>query len=106
MRLFQKQFMNRFLSLFILLVVSLEFCIPVEYVQAQMVLSLPVPGAMLNPSSAFIPPVLKGLILHPQNPFQFDFIMDTGDRDLSISKLKNESNRLIKYFLAAHSAGR
>ena len=74
---------------------------------------LPAPGSMVHLSPAFNPPILKGLKVHPNNPFRFDFILDKGDEDLSASDLssrqsgtrdkalKSEAQRLIKYFLAS-----
>jgi hypothetical protein len=64
-------------------------------------LVLPLPGEMVHLSASFHPPVLKGIKVHPQNPFQFDFIMDKGDSTLSDQGLKNESTTLIKYFMAS-----
>ncbi len=62
---------------------------------------LPKPGVMVPLSPAFNPPVLKGLKVHPNNPFRFDFILDKGDSRLGNDQLKTESTRLIKYFLAS-----
>jgi len=77
-------------------------------------IALPVPGTMVNLSPAFDPVLIKGLKIHPENPFLFDFIIDTGSGpDLSErassgviaseakQTLKRESTKLIKYFLAA-----
>ena len=64
-------------------------------------LDLPVPGTMVALSPAFAPPVLKGIKVHPDNPFRFDFILDRGDSPLSNDALKDESSKLIKYFLAS-----
>ncbi len=64
-------------------------------------LGLPAPGAMIYPTPAFNPPLIKGLTIYPDNPFQFDFIVDTGDDHLQGKALETESNRLIKYFLAS-----
>ena len=60
---------------------------------------LPVPGIMVRLSPKFNPPTLKGIKVHPDNPFEFDFILDAGD-DVSLS-LKEQSTKLIKYFLAS-----
>ncbi len=64
---------------------------------------LPKPGVMVHLSPEFNPPVLKGLKVHPDNPFKFDFILDQGDSKMSSSQeqLKTDANRLIKYFLAS-----
>lgn len=59
---------------------------------------LPAPGTMVNLSPAFNPPILKGLKVHPENPFLFDFILDNG-------QVKNatpeDASKLVKYFLAS-----
>jgi len=60
---------------------------------------LPAPGVMVHLSPEFNPPILKGIKVHPDNPFRFDFILDVGDG--SKPSLREESTRLIKYFLAS-----
>ncbi len=40
---------------------------------------LPAPGVMVRLSPPLEPPVLKGIKVHPDNPFRFDFILDKGD---------------------------
>ena len=40
---------------------------------------LPAPGVMVHLSPEFNPPILKGIKVHADNPFQFDFILDKGD---------------------------
>ncbi len=71
---------------------------------------LPEPGTMVNLSSTYTPVLIKGLKVHPENPLLFDFILDTGHSGLSVqipassagaSPLQLESQKLIKYFLAA-----
>jgi len=80
------------------------FCLnsigPVGTVQAQDY-ALPAPGIMVNLSPVFAPPILKGIKVHPDNPFRFDFILDRGEGQLSNNQLKEESSTLIKYFLAS-----
>jgi hypothetical protein len=62
---------------------------------------LPAPGVMIHLSPEFNAPVLKGIKVHTDNPFRFDFILDRGDSRLGNNGLKDESSRLIKYFLAS-----
>src|SRR5271166_4180607 len=63
---------------------------------------LPVPGVMVHLSPPVDPPMLKGIKVHPDNPFQFDFILDKGDVETPLmASLQNESIKLIKYFLAS-----
>ena len=76
-------------------------------VQAQE-LSLPKPGVMVHLSPAFNPPILKGIKVHTDNPFRFDFVLSQGDKTRSPKAqraegdyLKIESTKLIKYFLAS-----
>ncbi|MCK5580450.1 MAG: hypothetical protein KAJ18_04175, partial [Candidatus Omnitrophica bacterium] len=68
---------------------------------SQTILNLPPPGEMVRLSDGYAPAVIKALTINPQNPLQFDFIVDTGDSKLKGEALKDESNKLIKYFLAS-----
>jgi glutamate dehydrogenase/leucine dehydrogenase len=63
-------------------------------------LLLPAPGTLVNLSPAYQPVIIKGLTVHKNNPFLFDFILDVGQEGLSGEALKKEGERLIKYFLA------
>jgi len=67
-----------------------------------------VPGVMVHLSPPLEPAMLKGLKIHPGNPFQFDFILDQGNSVIPAKagiqyqeKLKQQSTKLIKYFLAS-----
>jgi len=64
-------------------------------------LNLPIPGTMVNVSPAFVPVLLKGMTIFPDNPLKFDFILDSGNTDLTQEEMKKESERLVKYFLAS-----
>ena len=77
-------------------------------------LRLPAPGVRVGLSPEFNPPILKGIKVHPDNPFRFDFILDQGDSlpkrmsspnvligDPQQEQLKTEATKLIKYFLAS-----
>ncbi|GEM_PF-5756626 len=81
-----------------------------QYVHAQPVSSgggafsinqLPAPGTIVGLSEPFTPSLMKGLKIHPENPFLLDFIMDAGKNNLSSQELKSESEKMVKYFLAA-----
>ncbi len=65
------------------------------------VLGLPAPGTMVSLSAAYQPVIIKGLTVHKDNPFLFDFIVDVGQDRLSSGPLKKEGEKLIKYFLAS-----
>ena len=64
------------------------------------VLNLPVPGVMVTPTPGFSPAIIEGLTIHPENPLEFDFIIDAGDDHLEGQAFRDESTKLIKYFLA------
>jgi len=90
-------------SIIILLAFLVNTLGPLPLAQAQE-FALPAPGQMVALSPAYNPAVLKGIKLDPQNPFRFHFYVDTGDSVGAINNrpyLKNESSRLIKYFLAS-----
>ncbi|MBF0523399.1 MAG: hypothetical protein HQL24_10150 [Candidatus Omnitrophica bacterium] len=85
--------------------------LPIERAGAQEALALPAPGQMVGLSQPFNPSILKGLKVYADNPFRMDFILDKGDApsvgaDLVSARrnddnLKFDSERLVKYFLAA-----
>ena len=64
------------------------------------VMGLPQPGTMVNLSLPYVPLMITGLRVHPENPLLMDFIVSTGNSGLKASQVKEESDRLIKYFLA------
>ncbi|MBF0388335.1 MAG: hypothetical protein HQL20_10900 [Candidatus Omnitrophica bacterium] len=73
---------------------------------AQAILSLPAPGATVLPSSQARPLLLKGLKFTPQDPFHLDFLLDKGTQSQEPNTggdtpLRESSEQLIKYFLAA-----
>ncbi len=73
---------------------------PVHKAQAQSLLGLPEPGTMVSLSAAYQPAILKGITVHKDNPFMFDFLVDVGQDNLTGDSLKNEGDKLIKYFMA------
>ncbi|MBF0512051.1 MAG: hypothetical protein HQL13_06975 [Candidatus Omnitrophica bacterium] len=105
---------SKFLVISVLLSFISTTIVPVPVVHAKDFI-LPKPGVMVSLSQPLNPPILKGIKVHPDNPFQFDFILDKGDstslvrkgtgpcilRVLSPSELKQEATKLIKYFLAS-----
>ena len=74
---------------------------PYPQAHADSVLGLPAPGTMVNLSPAYEPVMIKGLTVHKDNPFLFDFIVDIGQDKMSGEPLKKEGEKLIKYFLAS-----
>ena len=56
---------------------------------------------MVTPSTGFVPVHVIGMTTHPENPLEFDFIFNTGDTVIEREELKDETIKLVKYFLAA-----
>ncbi|MEI8011843.1 MAG: hypothetical protein WCI27_05095 [Candidatus Omnitrophota bacterium] len=97
----KKTFIFRFIAAWILLsFVSSSIMPPAAYAQA---VNLPAPGAMVGLTPAYVPVLMKGVRVHPENPLLFDFIVDSGKSNLKIESpaFKAESQKLIKYFLAS-----
>ncbi|MBF0330731.1 MAG: hypothetical protein HQL17_02250 [Candidatus Omnitrophica bacterium] len=72
-----------------------------SYAQSAFVSTLPVPGKMVGISAPFTPVLVKGLVIHPDQPLNFDFIVDSGNDVTDQAVIKEQSSRLAKYFLAA-----
>ena len=87
----------------LVIVVSFMFTSIITPANAQAIstLNLPAPGTMVMQSPAFVPILLKGMTVHPENPMKFDFILDSGNTNFPHDKMIKESKRLVKYFLAS-----
>jgi len=96
----QTTFTYRVFSVFIAFTFIFSSIIPPRLAQAQSVLNLPAPGTMVLTSPAFNPAIVIGIKIYPDNPLQFDFIIDIGDDQLQGEALKKESQKLINYFMA------
>ncbi len=91
---------RRFVSLCVLTSFIISSVISPKAFAATPLLGLPEPGTLVNLSPAFNPVMVKGLTVHPENPLMFDFIVSSGKTGLKGMALKDESQKLIKYFLA------
>jgi len=95
----------RFICSFIAFTFLFSMILPPGTSYAQLIsptiLNLPAPGVMVTTTPGFMPTLIKGITINPENPLQFDFIVDTGDTGIAGDKLRTESNKLIKYFLAS-----
>ena len=101
-------FWQRTLALFLCFVYIISFVISprTSYAQTFTPVSaggwtLPQPGATLPISESFLPPLLKGVTIDPQNPLNLDFLVDHGQDHLSSEQFKKESQKLVNYFMAA-----
>src|SRR5271167_4285815 len=93
--------LKKTLSLTVLVCFLLTSLGPLPKAHADADLGLPAPGTMINLSPAYQPVIIKGLTVHKNNPFLFDFIVDVGQDRMSGAPLKKEGEKLIKYFLAS-----
>ncbi len=57
--------------------------LPPSQAHADVLLGLPAPGTMVSLSPGYATALIKGLTLRKDNPFLFDFVVDTGDSGLS-----------------------
>jgi len=103
-----KSAFNRCMNIFILIAFISNVIMPsVGYAQTipsptpQTVLDLPIPGKMISASNDYIPTMIKGITVHPENPLELDFIINNGNSHLHGEALEKESIKLIKYFLAS-----
>jgi hypothetical protein len=55
----------------------------------------------MSTSDPFVPVLLKGIKIYADNPLRMDFIIDTGDAEMTEDALNRETSKLITYFLAA-----
>ncbi len=94
------KFFNKTISILILICFFATVVVPSQ-AYAQGVIGLPHPGAMVNLSPAFTPAILRGMRVYPENSLKFDFIVDSGNTKLQGDQLKKESEKIVKYFLAA-----
>ena len=74
--------------------------LPLAHAQEFSINQLPVPGTMVGVSTPFAPLALKGIVVNPQTPLEFQFIVDTGKGQQDTAFIKEEANKLVKYFLA------
>ena len=96
---------NKFILLKKLIILALVLCQGVFIFppqgNAQIVMSMPHPGAMVLLSEKYMPAMLAGVQIDPRNSFLFNFILDKGDTLMSVEKKEVEYKKIIKYFLAS-----
>ncbi len=83
------------------LILSLLTSPSLGYAQNLFIATLPEPGKMVGVSPAFTPILVKGLVIHPEKPLNFDFIVDSGHGSTDQAAVKEQSEKIVKYFLAA-----
>ena len=75
---------------------SISVCLIVTFVVTMVitpraqagVMGLPQPGTMVELSPAYVPLMVTGLTIHPENPLLMDFIVSTGNSGLNAAQVK------------------
>ncbi|MBF0122176.1 MAG: 4-alpha-glucanotransferase [Candidatus Omnitrophica bacterium] len=88
-------------SVHLILIFSLLFSPASVYAQSAFVSTLPEPGKMIEQSSVFVPVLVRGLAVHPEKPLYFEFLVDSGNDSSDQTVIKEQGERIAKYFLAA-----
>lgn len=92
--------MRRFLAFLLAVILCCEPAL--GYAQALVTGEvLPAPGQMVRFSAAIEPVLLRGITIDPSRPLDLDFIVDPGSLLVSEAELRDDSQRMINYFLAA-----
>ena len=92
---------NRSIAVFILFVFICPSLFLPAGAEVSMMPWMPKPGQMVGLSPRFTPAYLEGIIIHPEDPLKFDFIVYKGDRALNNDQKYQEYGKLIKYFMAS-----
>ncbi len=92
--------MRPFIALLIICLIRTNIDLPAN-AEGLSLPAMPQPGVMVHLSPAFSPAVLKGIVIHPENAFKFDFVIDKGERPQAELEKKQEYTKLIKYFMAS-----
>ena len=86
-----------------ILIISLVISVMAMYVHspssnsyAAVLSYMPAPTELCEISPDFNPSLLRGVKIHPEDPFKFDFIIDQGDSALTQEELNREKLKLIR----------
>ncbi len=93
---------KRLTSLILILIFLVTSVTPLPSI-AQVIPSSNAIAPTLATTAPFHPVSIEGMRMNPKEPLQFDFIVDTGDTllDVNGAQFRQETTKLIKYFLAA-----
>jgi hypothetical protein len=105
MRIYLTNKRNSFLSRRVSVIITFTFLVATvissSYAQSLSTLNIPIPGSMVTSSVEFVPVLLKGMTIYPEEPLRLDFIVDSGNTDFTPDEVQKESERLLKYFMVA-----
>ena len=100
----RSRFTKKFMTLCVAVMLACQGLLPAQAVAAKdagSVFGLPQVGAMVRRTSAYAPTLIRGIQFYPDNPLKFNFLIDTGDAQLTGQSLEEEANKLVRYFMAA-----
>jgi len=73
----------------------------VPFAQQFNLAQLPQPGTSVLPTAQTQPLLVKGLVVYPNEPLKFRFIVDPGSLHGNDASIKEQSTQIMKYFLSA-----
>jgi len=91
----RKTIFRKIISCIILICFCTGTILPPSYAQ-----SLTLSSSLILPTPSFCPLILQGIRIDPANPLRFDFIVQNSDTSLDQAAVRQETTRLIRYFLA------
>lgn len=89
---------DKIVTVFLVLALIFGGNLPLSFAQNLPV--LPAGPSLVLQSQPFVPPVLRGIAVDKNDPFKFDFILDKGALGADHALMRQEAQKIIKYFLA------
>lgn len=86
---------------FLIFALISNFILPSLSFAQEIDLNLPAPSKIKAISKPYNPATIRAITVNPNDPFLFDFIIDRGDSNLDPEAFEAETQKLVKYFLAA-----
>jgi len=96
-----KRIVNKCIAVFLAVILLLPTNGQTQSAPTQILPYMPPSGQLLNPSIKYDLPCLKGIKFNADNPLKFTFVFNKSDLPLTESILKDEAQKIGKYFLAA-----
>ena len=91
----------KYIQIYLLVIVFVLNSIPlVAFAQSSYIANLISKSSVLT-NANYDPQLIIGMNIDKDDPFKFEFLVSEGDAVLSKEKLKDESLKMIKYFMTA-----
>lgn len=82
-------------------ILLITFLIQTLFANVSLAQTLPLTINPVQLTQPFLPTMVRGLMLYPDNPLKFNFLIEPGNEPLSDQDFQKESAKLIRYFLAS-----